>query len=189
MLNLSTPLLKKISSIPERSKRKARKASMSLFNPFKMETTSAPEIQCSLPAKSEENDNEISEQTYPSTSTCNTNNVSSTQPDVRLQSHYPDKKVFRAALELFNKQMEVNSSTSSSILQRWECKGKIRVSLQLCVSCKDIGKKRSKSDTYYLDVLEVKQCRTILCKGCLGHILYKHFGGSLSEIEKKLHDH
>ena len=158
---------------------------MALFNacPFKMETTLAQEIQCSLPATPEENDNEISEQNYPSTSISNTKYVASSQSDV---SCYSDEKVFRAALALFNKQMEVNCSAASRIPQRWECKGKIRVSLQLCVSCKDIGKKRSGSDMYYLDVLEVKQYRTILCKGCLGQIIHTNVGDSLSEIEENL---
>ena len=70
--------------------------------------------------------------------------------------------------------------------QRWECKGEVRTSFQLCVLCQDLMKGRSHNDTYYLNVTEVQIYRTILCKGCMGYILHKHVGTSLSEIEQEL---
>ena len=100
--------------------------------------------------------------------------------------NYPDEKVFAAALELFNKRNEVchKITTSPSVLQKWICKGDIRVSFQLCVLCYDIGKLRNDMERYYLDVLEISMYRTILCKRCLGDILHKYIGNCLAEIEK-----
>ena len=102
--------------------------------------------------------------------------------------NYPDEKVFRAALELFNKRNEVchQNNSSSNSLQKWECKGNVRASFQLCVVCKDVGKLRAGMERYYLDVLEVSMYRTILCKRCLGFILYKHVGNCLTEIKELL---
>ena len=100
------------------------------------------------------------------------------------------KKVFKAALELFNKQIDVSHRTSSStsVSHRWECKGEISVSLQMCVSCKDIGKMRSRSDKYYVDVMEVQKYRTVLCKGCLAYILHENVGSCLRKIEEELQE-
>ena len=125
---------------------------------------------------------------------------SSTQESMKVTAHdkdqlfpfrfyYPSGKIFSKALELFNKQMESsleNSGCSKKPHQRWECKGEIRVSLQMCVWCKDMGKVRSHTDKYYIDVMEVKKYRTILCKGCLGHVLYKQVGNCPTQIQKKL---
>ena len=100
--------------------------------------------------------------------------------------HYPEEKVFKAALELFNKQNEecYQRSATPSVLRKWVCKGDVRVSFQLCVLCKDMGKFKDSKETYYLDVLEVTMYRTILCKKCLGYILHEHVGSCLTEIEE-----
>ena len=104
--------------------------------------------------------------------------------------NYPNENVFEAALELFNKRNQVCHRTSSSlsVLQKWVCKGDVRVSFQLCVLCKDVGKFRADMERYYLDVLEVSKYRTILCKGCLGDILYKYVGNSPEDIGEMLQE-
>ena len=112
-------------------------------------------------------------------------------PPRKFQSPYEDDETFDAALQLYNKQMETTnagSSASSNSSQKWEYKGEIRVSLQLCVMCDDVGKVKSGRDKYYLDVMEVRKYRTILCKDCLGYILDKHTGRSLSEIQRKMNE-
>ena len=58
----------------------------------------------------------------------------------------------------------------------------------MCVLCKDLGKEKYSRDRYYLDVLEVRQCRTILCRSCLEYFLHKDVGNSLEDIERKLRD-
>ena len=109
----------------------------------------------------------------------------------KFQSPYEDDETFDAALQLYNRQMETTNagtSASSNISQKWEYKGEIRVSFQLCVMCDDVGKVKSGRDKYYLDVMEVRKYRTILCKDCLGYILDKHTGRSLSEIQRKMNE-
>ena len=71
--------------------------------------------------------------------------------------YFLDEELFEAALDLFNKQMEISEGITSVDRQRWECKGKIRVSLQLSVFCNDVGKVKSHKDTYFLDVLEAQK--------------------------------
>ena len=113
----------------------------------------------------------------------------SSKAETQFSLHYPNEEVFTAALELFNKQIEVCvTSESSTVAQRWECKGEIQASFQMCVLCKDVGKAKSHRDTYYLDVKEIRRYRTILCKGCLACILQKHIGTSLEDIEQKLRE-
>ena len=51
-----------------------------------------------------------------------------------------------------------------------------------------MGKVKSLSDKYYLDAMEVKKYRTVLCQGCLGKILRNHVGSSMIEIEEKLQE-
>ena len=187
--NLSTPLVKKIKEIPKsRSRRSIRpKVSLALINACPLNVNNnVLETLCDYqePVTSEQNryDRNTSKQNYPKNSTSNLRDCSS-KP---FHPCYPDEKVFNAALELFNRQMERTNSKSSNGSQKWECKGKIRVSFQLCILCKDLGKVRSDMDTYYLNILEVRKYRTILCKGCLGYILHKHFGNTLSDIVTKL---
>ena len=109
---------------------------------------------------------------------CNEMNAQNTHHVKPFHPQYPNEVVFQAALDLYNKQMEeMNENPScSKSPQRWEYKGQIRASLQLCVLCKDIGKAKSFKEKYYLNVLEVKKYRSILCNGCLGYILCKHVG-------------
>ena len=104
-----------------------------------------------------------------------------------FHSYYSSNETFNTALEEFNQKMEESCSAPGSSMapQRWECKGKVRVSFQLCVMCKDVGKVRSETDTYYLDVLEIEKYRTILCKGCLAYLVHKKIGSSIYVIEKK----
>ena len=111
-------------------------------------------------------------------------------PIRKFSSPYEDDATFEAALELYNKQMENadGSSGSSNLPQKWEYKGEIRASFQLCISCDDVGKVRSHKDKYYLDVMEVRKYRTILCKDCLGYILHQYVGGCLDEIQEKLQE-
>ena len=56
-----------------------------------------------------------------------------------LHCYYQTEDLFTLALKLFNKQVEFPYQ-SSTVSQRWESKGKVRVSLQLCGLCKDMGK-------------------------------------------------
>ena len=190
--NLSTPILKKISKMPKtRSKRSTKPTvSVALVNacPLCVENrTIEALVDCKVPVSSKKSsyDNDTLEQS-------SSNESISNLPDASLKPFhpcYPDEKVFNAALELYNKQMENGRYRSSSGSKKWECKGKIRVSFQLCILCKDVGKVRSEMDTYYLNILEVRKYRTILCKGCLGYILHKHFGNALSEIETHLDEY
>ena len=103
---------------------------------------------------------------------------------------YGDNKSFNMALQLFNKQMETADCTSgsSNIPQKWEYKGEIKVSFQLCVLCHDVGKVKSRRDKYYLDVMEVRKYRTVLCKGCLEKILYKTVGNCPHEIQRRMNE-
>ena len=187
--SLSTPILKKISISKSRSKRKRHPStSNALFSacPLNVETALGLDIYKS-PVMPHQIREEIStsEQDHPSRST--TSQTPSTGFGAeQVLLYYPDKQVFKAALELFNLQMEERCSRSSKTPQRWECKGKIRASFQLCVVCKDVGKVRSQHETYYLDVMEVRKNRTILCEGCMEHILYKHVGSSQNAIKEKL---
>ena len=119
-------------------------------------------------------------------------------PTKSYEPNVLDKKVFKAALQLFNKEMELltnDSAPSSSstfdvpkVAQRWECKGNVQASLQLCVMCKDIGKVRTYKETYYLNVMEKTQYRTILCKRCLAFLLRKHVGSCLITIKQRLRE-
>ena len=191
---LPTPIRKKISLIPKyRSKRKRQPSvSSALLSACPLNVDKALELRIaydlSLTPEDRVNGENASEPINHSIS-CS-NSVSSTRIAGdslnQFHSYYPDERTFKAALDLFNIQTKQSSSSSSTTPQKWECKGKIRASLQLCVLCKDIGKRKSQIDAYYLDVMEVKQYRTILCKGCLAYVLHRHVGCSLSDIEKKL---
>ena len=105
-----------------------------------------------------------------------------------LYCYYPTEKEFLLALELYNKEAEVcrGRAGNTSALQRWECKGEVRASLQLCVMCKDVGKVKAQREKYYIDVMEVKMYRTIFCQGCLGSVLHKNVGNCVKEIEERL---
>ena len=109
-------------------------------------------------------------------------------PARKFTSPYEDDETIGAALQLYNKQMETADGTSgsSNIPQKWEYKGEIKVSFQLCVLCHDVGKVKSRRDKYYLDVMEVRKYRTVLCKGCLEKILYKTVGNCPHEIQRRL---
>ena len=112
-------------------------------------------------------------------------------PEEKQTFHYPDKKVFNAALELYNKQKASEKvigkgCSTSHKKQHWECKGEIRASFQLCTTCKDLGKAKSFSELYFIDVMEVCKYRTILCIGCFGYILKEKVGTCLRDIEEKL---
>ena len=102
--------------------------------------------------------------------------------------HYLNEEHFDAALELYNKQIaqQDEEDVYSRSPQRWEYKGEVRASFQLCVSCKDIGKIRSFKEKYYLNVLEVRRYRTILCNGCMGYMLSKQVGTCINEIMSAL---
>ena len=105
--------------------------------------------------------------------------------------HYPKESVFKAALELYNRQLELSwengaGEGSSKNQQRWECKGQIQASFQLCVLCKDIGKVKCSREKYYLNVLEVRKYRTILCKVCLGFLLSQNVGACAAQIQRRL---
>ena len=104
-----------------------------------------------------------------------------------LNSHYASEKLFEDALDLFNKELELYQGMSgySIVSQRWECRGKIRVSFQLCVLCRDVGKVRSHTDKYYLDVMEVRKHRTVLCQGCLACVVHRYFAKRASEMEER----
>ena len=92
--------------------------------------------------------------------------------------HYDNDRLFQTALQLFNKQMERLSveGDSSQTAQRWECKGQVQASFQMCVSCRDVGKVKTFRERYYLDVLEVRKYRTILCRRCMGCVLKENIG-------------
>ena len=83
--------------------------------------------------------------------------------------------------------MEIRGIFSTGY-QKWEYKGEVKVSLQLCAMCYDVGKVKSHMEQYYIDVLEVRKYRTILCKGCLAYVLWVHVGNCLSEIEDMLEE-
>ena len=82
--------------------------------------------------------------------------------------HYSNDKLFQRALKLYNKLPKT--------VERWEYKGEVKACFQLCVSCRDVGKLKSFEERYYLDVLEVKKDRTILCKSCLSYLLKQNVG-------------
>ena len=155
-----------------------------------METESM--IQSHLPAVTNENIKFENVSVVNDPTSSKTHDISETSDDCLkpFHSRYPDERVFNLALELFNKKMGTSqeSSTSSNVPVKWEWKGKIRASFQMCILCKDVGKVRSQSETYYLDVLEIRKYRTILCQGCLGYILHKYVGNSMDEIEAELQE-
>ena len=96
-----------------------------------------------------------------------------------LRRYYPSEKKFTRALELFNGQMQLDAKFSGTgYLQLWKCQGKLKASFQLCVLCRDVGKMRSYTDSYYLNVIEERKSRTILCKGCLASVLWRSVGNS-----------
>lgn len=197
--NLSTPLLKKLPSLPKaRSKRSNSSTAIALavlnatpINVLQPNTPTEQQwVEYNLhPPPHGDTANHLHELTSQDVLPCSFIGFEGDFPKP-FHSRYPDEKVFKAALELYNKQMESSHQGGSSRgAQRWECKGEVRASFQLCVLCKDIGKVRSESEKYYLDVMEVRKYRTILCKGCLGYILHKHVGSCLTRIEEKLREY
>ena len=91
-----------------------------------------------------------------------------------LHYYYPTENHFTNALECYNEQLQHSDGETNSA-KRWECKGEIQASFQLCILCKDIGKPKSYKEKYFLNVNEIKQNRTILCKGCLGYLMKNNF--------------
>ena len=101
--------------------------------------------------------------------------------------------------ETFNEALELNNRIGCSFVaipgdnRRWvsnkpfyECKGKVKVTQRLCCRCRDSGKSKQSTDTYYIDIAEVCQDRTVYCRGCMGRILYTNVGTVKEEISRKL---
>ena len=107
---------------------------------------------------------------------CGNNNLSSPTSNKEegkpQHYHYSNDKLFQTALKLYNKLPKT--------VERWEYKGEVKACFQLCVSCRDVGKLKSFEERYYLDVLEVKKDRTILCKSCLGYLLQENVGSCVN---------
>lgn len=103
---------------------------------------------------------------------------------------YYDKQLFSVALELFNRKgtQEAIHDGKKLVtkLYYWECKGKVNAGQQLCTNCRDVHKRRNYEDDYFIDVMERKQYRTILCRNCMSKLLQISVGSSKNDIIKTL---
>lgn len=184
VFNAATPLFNKLPSFPKsKSKRKRSVIDMALLRAMPVIV-----LQRSLNNSTES----LPDCCNASNDVTTTTRASDDEmlATTTVGSLFTDQQVFEAALAVYNKQLLSHGSPGCSrVQQRWECRGEIRASFQLCVACKDIGKKKSYRETYYLDVLEVRQCRTILCRCCMENLLYKNVGSYFNnnnKIENKL---
>ena len=103
---------------------------------------------------------------------------------------YYDKQLFSVALELFNRKGTQETIRDGKKLVTkfyyWECKGKVNAGQQLCTNCRDVHKRRNYEDDYFIDVMERKQYRTILCRNCMSKLLKISVGSSKNDIIKSL---
>ena len=103
---------------------------------------------------------------------------------------YYDKQLFSVALELFNRKGSQEAIHDGkklvTKLYYWECKGKVNAGQQLCTNCRDVHKRRNYEDDYFIDVMERKQYRTILCRNCMSKLLQISVGSSKNDIIKTL---
>ena len=63
----------------------------------------------------------------------------------------------------------------------WKCVGKIRAAMKLCSVCFDDGKKRNKEEFYFVNEIEKKSSRTILCSVCMNY-LKKYFAKTNNNV-------
>ena len=191
--NYTSILLQKIPPFPRsRSKKRSKGLSGAILHASPLFLAEVSEVVSENDGQRGES-HENGEQSTSTNQVPTTDNISNPESNGEEErnflSHFTSKEAFDAALELYNnQQVEIHVGLPRHVAgrtvtdnRRWECKGKIRVSFQLCVMCRDVGKLRCRTDRYYLDVIEVCQNRTILCQGCLEKLVYEYVGCSSEE--------
>lgn len=124
-----------------------------------------------------------------------TTNTPMTNKEPLVASYfYPTSKMFSVALEVLNRRciQKITKDESDEANDTWHCdyhweyKGKVTAGQQLCISCRDVGKARSMLEKYYMDTVELKCERSILCHGCMGHILKEQVGDDCDKLQMEL---
>ena len=77
--------------------------------------------------------------------------------------YYKDRSEFLELLAMYNHKQH----------ESFECVGDVKVGMQMCTRCRDLGKNKQYTDKYYIKKEEVAKMRTVLCHGCLGATLRK----------------
>jgi len=116
--------------------------------------------------------------------------------DLAKRYKYPSLRIFELALELYNRKgvrkihkasgENAQESISWFAAWHWESNGGVRAAQQLCVQCRDLGKKKNQIETYYMNKMEVAKCRTILCRTCMGILLKNEIGDCEEKIMEQL---
>ena len=120
--------------------------------------------------------------------------------------------IFDVALELFNRRsvlvvvkkiwervaqpedhvessgalVETHSESSQLCRYFYECKGKMKASLKVCTSCRDVEKERVAFDWYYIDLVEISQQRRVRCRKCMYALLKRNVHGSNEHLLEEL---
>ena len=115
--------------------------------------------------------------------------------DVHSNYVYSSQRAFEQALEYYNRlgvsdiiedERNLLEPVTWSCRWHWVQKGCVRASQQMCIQCRDLGKKKSMPERYYLNVVEVAVSRTILCHKCMGLRLKQEVGDDTADTIKKL---
>lgn len=108
---------------------------------------------------------------------------------------YPSSRDFSVALEVMNRRAVKRISKENKGLEDvwycdylWEYKGHVTAGQQFCIICRDIGKPRNMLEKYYMDTVELKQERSILCHGCMGRMLKENVGNDIQKLRLELNN-
>lgn len=107
-----------------------------------------------------------------------------------LQYAKPAETIFSMRLEILNRRgvrkvRKQGGPVTHLATYFYECIGELNTGFRQCVICSDIGKDWY-TDYYYMDLVEICQMRTVLCRMCMDSLVNLHVSRDMNDVNVEL---